>query len=241
MDKQSVDQKFKTYFEQRELKPKDHIWDRLDARITNSEEEAKIKPFPWYRSIAAGIAIIVAASIWWPTSESRTMLAKTSSIDTLPLTTVSNASPDISAKDMTVPHNIEKLKVQQINENTQSHQIDTKELSTITNHERSISDELQYADAIDVVSAPNVSNFVILVEDPSTEFPIKISAKKLLLEAENKALKTQIRSKYKLDPNSLLAEAEAKANQSFLKKFYKNIQDNAETVIVAVSNRNLVK
>ena len=35
--------------------------------------------------------------------------------------------------------------------------------------------------------------------------------------------------------------AEVNANQSFLNKLYKNIQDNAGTVLVAVTNRNYVK
>jgi hypothetical protein len=241
MDNKPTDQKFKTFFEQRELEPADHVWDRLDTMLTQSEAGKVVKSYKWTK-VAASVLLLICAGFWW----SKNMIS-----DDLQVKQESKESFAISASD-----SLESIgKEKQLDQNVailQKENLKAKMIRPIVTPEM---------EATDLSKNPNPENRIIIPtlvrSDKSDAHPesiqsdyqihstslsdVHIDAAKLLSEVEERALRIQVKKKYKVDANHLLAEAEYKSKQTFMQKMYKNIQDNAGNVLTAVTNRNYVK
>jgi hypothetical protein len=248
MDNQPIDQKFKNYFEKRELMPSDQTWDRLDAMLAIDEKPKHSRKIYWHQ-IAAGIVIVLAAGIWWSIANNKQDATLQNS------TTVSNPTvPNNEVDDVVkivhesayenAPSTVAKGHVNSSkNRNTPPTDFINMDAKVITNfvNPSDIDKESIYVNTKDLQATEQRETQEVL--GTKIVEKVNIDAAKLLADVERNIsnAKPKHNKKNTIDPKILLAEAEVSANQSFLNKLYKNIQDNAGTVLVAVTNRNYVK
>ncbi len=249
MDNQPIDHKFKEFFEQRTLAPKDNAWDRMESLMPVSEVPSTAKKMPLYWVAAASFAGFMIALFLLnqrPAVKTHEVVAKADvhlgadSLDEAITQTI--ILPSVVKNDTNVIADILPRKRFSASQSESTlnfgHQVNeivysTEPISTIA---------VKIED--DVVVASKTDKHEIKSESIHN---IKIDAHLLLKEVDQelkakKKISSGVASlSFKPDPSKLLEEAEKANEKSTLQKIFKSLQNNSENVIAVVSNRNYQK
>lgn len=253
MDNNNIDQQFKDYFENRELKQSKTSWNRLDM-LLDAEEKPKIKRlFPYYRIAAILIAILVSVIVWnnFQPIEKEVIIANNDTEDTK-ITPQRTDSDLLTTSTLTEDNPIDEdlleihteVAIDQKISNTSSGNIKSQVKFSDAVSTKSISTP-DYTIKTPVPVAEVVSPEHQLVSDVKSNKTLRIDADKLLANVEQSMIQknkntTQVKTNiYRPNPTELLVEVEDRTSKTFLQRLYTGIQDNTGKLYVTLSNRNI--
>lgn len=254
----NIDQQFKEYFQNRSMPPSQESWNRLDMLLDAEEPTQIIRKFPLYR-IAAAIAFVltfVSIGYHFYTEREEAIIAATSQEANTNLAESDVA--DIVGMNEEVPGNIpvtQTVSARHIIKYPSVPATDKRSNpASVLNNQAAVTE----MDA-SVLSGKIEKNHLVLTDNQSVEsktvqagLPVltdlKIDPEVLLNGVESKLKSTsnsniiQLSNTFRPDPLVLLAQADARleANSSapFIKRMYREIQDNSAKIYATLSNRN---
>lgn len=253
MDKNNIDQQFKDYFRNRDLKPSKKSWNRLDI-LLDAEEKPKTKRiYPYYRIAAIVIAILVSFIVWdnFKPMSNQVIIAGNDTEDTK-ITSQGTGSEELPtftlSEESLVNEDLSKIETD----------VATVKKTTIKSS-RNIRTQVKLTEAVSTTSivtpettdkrpeplAQLVGQEHKLVSDTKSNTNLRIDADKLLANVEQSISQKKNNTAqakpniYRPDPKELLLEVEERTSKTFLQRLYTGFQDNTSKIYVTLSNRNL--
>jgi hypothetical protein len=248
MDNQPIDHKFKEFFEQRTLAPKENAWDRMESLMPASEVPSVVKKMPLYWVAAATFAGFMIALF---------MFNQSSTIATQEIITKAEVSSEVKASNEALPQatiipSEVKSETKEIADVLPRKHFSAPKNTSISHVEHQVS-EIQLTSEPKLSTIEKITDQVVVSSVNKQEnkseslYNTKIDADLLLKDVDQKLkVKKKISSEvasfsFKPDPSKLLEEAEKANEKSTLQKIFKSLQNNSESVIAVVSNRNYQK
>ena len=231
----------------REIKPSENSWDRLDAMLS-MEEKPKKKGFFWM-NIAASLIVFASIGYYFYNQNSTVVPIKEESIIVEVEKNLENREEKIENREENNEFLVENdSKLEEINsiQNKKTLRISTinhKELTPNIKEEVSIINQ----------SKENENNQKVVVENmkleskkPETTSNKYISAEKLLAEVSNTKYKSnnsekEVKRKRKgvsVNPNALISNAENEIYQSYRESALDKLNKNFNSIKTVLANRN---
>jgi len=234
MDNKNLENNIKEYFDQRTIQPSESAWERLDFMLENEQNKPSNSKYYWLAGILGVLCLIVG---FWLRNDDKIEKSIGNKVNKTEIIAFDEEKPIGPAKTVILD---DTVSAQQEANTIRS----KKETQIVTQNLRAKHSELDFEN----VTIPEINqkseneSFELSnkTKKQNADYELKINAAKLLANVEQEMSSRQTKKliKIQVDPKQLLAEAEKAAEASFLQKMYKNIQDNAGQIIVAVSNRN---
>lgn len=245
MANSNIDDKFKAFFEERTLSPKENAWDRLETLMPANEQVIKRnrKPIYWLAAAATFIGFVLVLVMWDQNIESleaTIAISNKQNSNGLDFSAV-NTEDSIFVNEIKQTENKVKAK---FNNQISSVPNPTKEFSENNLGSTNPSMHFSGMDKSDMVlhEVINVKDTSLSNTRPYTKINIDPN---LLLQEVNQKLKNKKQTSLAVastsvrpDPLKLLEEAEIASERSTLQKIFKSLQNNSESVLVAMANRN---
>ena len=231
----------------REIKPSENSWDRLDAMLS-MEEKPKKKGFFWM-NIAASLIVFASIGYYFYNQNSTVVPIKEESIIVEVEKNLENREEKIENREENNEFLVENdSKLEEINsiQNKKTLRISTinhKELTPNIKEEVSIINQ----------SKENENNQKVVVENmkleskkPETTNNKYISAEKLLAEVSNTKFKSnnsekevkRTRKGVSVNPNALISNAENEIYQSYRESALEKLNKNFNSIKTVLANRN---
>ena len=231
----------------REIKPSENSWDRLDAMLS-MEEKPKKKGFFWM-NIAASLIVFASIGYYFYNQNSTVVPIKEESIIVEVEKNLENREEKIENREENNEFLVENdSKLEEINsiQNKKTLRISTinhKELTPNIKEEVSIINQ----------SKENENNQKVVVENmkleskkPETTSNKYISAEKLLAEVSNTKYKSnnsekevkRTRKGVSVNPNALISNAENEIYQSYRESALEKLNKNFNSIKTVLANRN---
>ena len=223
MEPNKLETDFQKILNQREIKPSENSWDRLDAMLTVAEEKKPKRNYDWMYIAASIIGFIFIGTLFFSQTEElidvkrdnvvlENKEIKKSSESTIQKQTKIIVSPNISSKSVAVISNKnQKSKIRITETKLPVH-------CNVCPEEKSIIN--QKAEQLNALNqnTVKVDELLTAVENPS----------------KNEIQKSSV----KVDVNNLLSQVDGELELSFREKVINTIGKNYKTVKVALANRN---
>lgn len=217
-DKIEID--FKNKLNEREIKPTQQAWDRLDAMLTIAEEKKAKRKFPWF-FIAASIILFLFAGISFFTQNDKTIEAK-------------NNEVVIESESIPTQEKVKSIILLTSNPETVAVIHDVKKT-------KSAKDKKQFATPTENTNITNqnpIAENPIINQKNEQESIIPQKQEVAIVEKQINIQKPSNKSKVKIDAGSLLSQVDGELDLTFREKVLQTVGKNYKTVKVALANRN---
>jgi hypothetical protein len=235
MEPSKFENQFKKQLNEREIKPSETAWDRLDAMLDVAEK--KKRKFPWISVAASFLGFLLIGTVYFNGFRAVEI----------------NTSTPVVLEQKTDGNNLEEP--ERINETTISNQsqkntiktnvADNKYLKKQSKHlkdkEVKASNMNQYKEDEAVVISGKKNNYESTVKNKyvlAEELLAEISNTKFETKATDKIIEKTRKSIISVNPNSLLSNAETELNQSFRESALDKLNKKFNAVKTVLANRN---
>lgn len=227
--KHNLENDIRDRMNQREIKPSQASWDRLDAMLAVDEKPKK--SFGWIYIAASLVGIFLVATVFLKNSGEMIDVAKDPNHNSV-VFVEANDSTKIEIPKEYVTETTERLAVaEKVKSNTQLTSKPT--VKVLNNTEESVAGKTK--DNQDLNQIDN--NF----KSETVELKSRISAEELLAAVENNSNQKVIQpnqNSIKVNSNSLLYHVDGEVELSFREKVIKTVAKNYQEVKLVISNRN---
>jgi len=222
------DKDFRNKLNQREIKPSENAWDRLDAMLTVAEEKKPERGYGWLYIAASFIGFLLIGTIFFSQTEEMIDVRKNTVVFE------QNPKPESSANENAngAEGNIPTIQAERIASTTSvksKSQSNQKYPSASVNNTSAIAGAFKNPELIS-------SNNIINQKTEQQTTPAKVDE---LLAAVAQTPKTgNTNSSVKVNAKNLLSEVDGEINLSFREKILRTAHRNYQEVAEVVSNRN---
>lgn len=243
----NIEKQFRQKLNQREIKPSEAAWDRLDAMLTVAEKPKK--NYNWLYIAASFLGFILIGTIFFsqteeiidapkndivlehPINVQKSNTQPSKQIQLEPSNTIKEEVASQNKKSVLENKKIEsrKEKIQIIQNKTNQNQVAQ---NSIINQKTEQKDNQNQ-----IAQAPKTNNEI----SSQNQKPTYVDVDELLASVEKTSKKeTNIdkKSKVKVDSGNLLSQVDGELELSFREKVINTVNKNYKTVKVALSNRN---
>lgn len=234
MEPNNIEDQFRDKLNEREIKPSENAWDRLDAMLTVAEKPKR--SYGWLYIAASFLGFLLIATVFFSQTEE--------AIDVPIKGIVNENTPSVRhIQESAQPATIEAA-VEEIANEDNIVLAEIKQSKKIKPSGRDIKTE-----ALPVVAPKGgenqiAENTIINQKTEQTEInqkPSYIDVDELLASVEKPGKQGKLfmhKSEIKVNPNSLLSQVDGELEPSFSQKVLSKVNKNYKTIRVALSKRN---
>jgi len=244
MKPNNIDKQIRETLNSREIQPTFQAWDRLDAMLSVAEEKKTKRSFGWLYIAAAILVFVSVGTFFYNQKDTIGPNEGVTATDTLTQeqTTVAETTKAVpsSEQETIIEKEVEKKAIASAveqksvnNQNKKSFNSNQKTNSNpIINNQKQIKFENKSDVAIKDMPKTIAPDQPIVVQKTTN------SNQDLIASVTDRAPKSEVESKVKINANSLLSEVDGELDQTFREKVFKKVSKNYKEVKVALTNRN---
>ncbi|HMK06914.1 MAG TPA: hypothetical protein VK476_05245 [Flavobacterium sp.] len=235
MGQNKTDNDFRDKLNQREIKPSENAWDRLDAMLTVAEEKKPKRSYGWLYIAASFIGFLLIATVFFSQTEEMIDIKRNPVVidhnnqepvekETVIQETIPTVQQSETIAAVSNPKHTKEIKIKTINSTSTINQ--TPEIIiTRAAGEQAVGNQTSNPELI--------ANINQKTEQQTT--PVKVDE---LLASVAKTPIGNAKPSVKVNAKSLLSQVDGEVNLSFREKMLRTARRNYQEVAEAVSTRN---
>ena len=225
MGQNKTDNDFRDKLNQREIRPSENAWDRLDAMLTVAEEKKPKRSYGWLYVAASFIGFLLIATVFFSQTEEMIDIKRN------PVAIENNSQKPVEKETIATPETLPKT-TQSATIAAVSNPKHPKEIKVKTINNPSI----QVLEINQIPKNPElIANNIINQKTEQQTTPVKVDE---LLAAVAKTPTGNAKPSVKVNAKSLLSQVDGEVNLSFREKMLRTARRNYQEVAEAVSTRN---
>ena len=230
MERNKLENEFRTKLNQREINPSESSWDRLDTMLTVAEEKKPKRSYSWIYIAASIIGFVFLGTFFF------NQIDQNGTIESNEVVIENNQKVEPIQKEANsiIPSNSQTesiaviSEVKNVNRNPQA-----KQSASLNQNQVAQNSNL---DSV-TISLKN-SQSIKETEQIASSNSYNITVDEMLAAVQTSLKAGNSKTALKVDPNALLSQVDGELELSFREKVINKVNKNYQTVKVALANRN---